>query len=57
MMKPLTGTKIAVLVANGFDEHNFISTQKMMQEMGATLRIISTKSRVSEWLGRFWLGA
>ena len=50
MIKPLTGAKIAVLVANGFDEDNFIFVQKMMQEMGATMRIISTnQGLVNGW--------
>ncbi len=55
MIKPLTGTKIAVLVANGFDEDNFISVQKVMQEMGATMRIISTnQGLVNGWDGSGW---
>ena len=50
MIKSLTETKIAVLVANGFDEQNFLSVQKVMQEMGATLRIISSnQGLVNGW--------
>lgn len=55
MMKPLTGIKIAVLVANGFNEQNFLSAQKMMQEMGATMRVISTnQGLVNGWEGSAW---
>lgn len=55
MMKPLMGSKIAVLVANGFNEQNFLKTQKMMLEMGATLRVISTnQGLVNGWEGQGW---
>ena len=55
MMKPLTGTKIAVLVANGFEEKSFLGAQKMMIEMGATMRIISTnQGLVNGWDGDAW---
>ena len=52
MMKPLTGMKVAVLIANGFEEKSFIEAQKLMMEMGATLRIISTnQGQVNGWDG------
>lgn len=55
MMKPLTGTKIAVLVANGFEEKSFLAAQKLMLEMGATIRIISTnQGLVNGWDGDAW---
>ena len=55
MIKPLTGTKIAVLVANGFEEKSFLSAQKMMLEMGATIRVISTnQGLVNGWDGAAW---
>lgn len=55
MIKPLTGTKIAVLVANGFEEKSFLDAQKMMLELGATLRIISTnQGLVNGWEGSGW---
>ncbi len=55
MIKPLTGTKIAVLVANGFEEKGFLAAQKMMLELGATLRIISTnQGLVNGWEGSGW---
>ena len=55
MMKPLTGTKIAVLVANGFDESNFLAAQKTLIELGATVRIISSnQGLVNGWDGSGW---
>ena len=55
MMKPLTGTKVAVLVANGFEEAGFLQAQKKLLEMGATIRIISTSSGlVNGWDGQAW---
>lgn len=55
MMKPLSGTKIAVLIANGFEEKGFLAAQKMMIEMGATIRIISTnQGLVNGWDGAAW---
>ena len=55
MMKPLTGTKVAVLVANGFDEQNFLSAQKMLIEMGATMRLVSSnQGLVNGWDGSGW---
>lgn len=44
------GTKVAVLVANGFDENNFLSAQKILQETGACVKIISTnQGLVNGW--------
>lgn len=55
MMKPLTGTKVAVLVANGFDEQNFLSAQKTLIEMGATIRLVSSnQGLVNGWDGSSW---
>ena len=55
MMKPLTGTKIAVLVANGFNEKSFLRAQKEILEMGATMRIVSTnQGLVNGWEGSSW---
>lgn len=54
-MKPLTGTKIAVLLANGFEEKSFLAAQKLMLEMGATIRLISTnQGLVNGWDGNAW---
>lgn len=47
--------KIAVLMANGFDEHNFLSIQRAMIEQGASLRVVSTDSGlVNGWDGKGW---
>lgn len=55
MQKPLVGTKVAVLVANGFEESHFIAMQRNLQEMGATLKIISTnQGLVNGWNGSGW---
>lgn len=54
-MKPLSGTKVAVLIANGFDEKPFLAAQKMMLELGATLQIISTnQGLVNGWDDTAW---
>lgn len=55
MMKPLSGVKIAVLVANGFEEAHFLKAQKTLQEMGATMRLISSnQGLVNGWDGSGW---
>jgi protease I len=55
MAKALQSQKIAVLVANGFNEVEFISIQKAMLEQGASLRIVSTDSGlVNGWDGKGW---
>ena len=55
MIKPLAGTKVAVLVANGFEEKNFLLVQKMMLEMGASISLISTnQGLVNGWDGSNW---
>lgn len=47
----LTGkAKVAVLVANGFDENNFLAAQKILTEMGACVKIISmNQGLVNGW--------
>jgi len=55
MQKPLVGTKIAVLVANGFDEKQFIAVQRGLQEMGAMIKIVSSnQGLVNGWDGASW---
>lgn len=55
MQKPLVGTKIAVLVANGFEENHFITVQRHFLEMGAALKIVSTnQGLVNGWDGASW---
>ncbi len=41
MKSPLSGSKIAFLVANGLDEADLIEAQKTVQALGADTRIIS----------------
>jgi hypothetical protein len=55
MAKALQSQKIAVLMANGFNEQDFLTIQKAMIEQGATLKIISTDSGlVNGWDGKGW---
>jgi len=55
MSKPLNGTKIAVLIANGFNEQEFTLCQRPLAEQGASLRIISTnQGLVNGWDGKGW---
>lgn len=55
MNKPLIGEKIAVLVSNGFSEQDFIQVQRLMQEMGGNLRIVSMNNGLtSSWNGSDW---
>ncbi|MFA5591921.1 MAG: DJ-1/PfpI family protein [Micavibrio sp.] len=55
MTKALQSKKIAVLMANGFNETEFLSIQRAMIEQGASLRIISTDSGlVNGWDGKSW---
>lgn len=49
---PLRGEKIAVLVANGFNEHEFLQSLRALQATGATLTLISpTAGLVQGWNG------
>lgn len=51
MNKPLTGQKIAILVANGFDEVDMTYAQRALAASGATLNIISTENGlVNSWV-------
>lgn len=55
MAKALQSQKIAVLMANGFNEKEFLTIQRSMIEQGAVLRIISTDSGlVNGWDGKGW---
>lgn len=55
MDKPLLGKKIAILVANGFEEMAMTETQRALLALGATLRTISTEQGlVNGWLGKAW---
>jgi protease I len=55
MSKPLSGQKIAILVANGFDEVDMTHAQRALAALGATLKIISTENGlVNSWTGTSW---
>ncbi|MCI5061293.1 MAG: DJ-1/PfpI family protein [Alphaproteobacteria bacterium] len=55
MTKSLQDMNVAILMANGFDEPEFIEMQKKMQEMGAKVRIVSTnQGLVNGWSGQGW---
>ncbi len=55
MDKPLAGKKIAVLVANGFEESEYIAVQKELLGLGASLRILSNiQGLVNGWTGSGW---
>lgn len=44
------GTKVAVLVANGFDESNFLAVQKFLQELDVSVNVVSTnQGLVNGW--------
>lgn len=55
MNNPTNTKKIAVLVANGFDEKHFIAVQKMIQDMGGIMKIISpNQGLVNGWNENSW---
>ncbi len=55
MAKQLQSLKIAVLMANGFNESEFLAIQRAMIDQGASLRIVSTDSGlVNGWDGKGW---
>lgn len=55
MSKTLIHEKIAILVANGFNEAEMTTTQKMLQKEGAYTRLISMDSGlVNSWTGMAW---
>lgn len=55
MQKPLLGEKIAILVANGFEEKDLVFVQRKLQALGANMRIISMdQGLVNAWNGTGW---
>ncbi|MCB9989297.1 MAG: DJ-1/PfpI family protein [Rhodospirillales bacterium] len=53
--KSLSGTKIALLLANGFYEPDVTAAQRALLESGATLHIISPdQGLVNGWTGESW---
>ncbi len=55
MSKPLSGVKIAILVANGFEEADMTATQRALAAAGAFAKIISPEpGLVNSWTGEAW---
>jgi protease I len=55
MSKTLIHEKIAILVANGFNEQEMTATQKILQKQGAHTRLISMDhGLVNSWTGTAW---
>ncbi len=55
MSKPLTGIKIALLIANGFCEQDMTETQRALTAAGANVRIVSPEQGlVNGWTGEGW---
>lgn len=55
MQKPLSGLKVAILLANGFNEGEMTAFQRAMLENGATPRIISVENGLANgWQGTTW---
>jgi protease I len=55
MRKSLTGIKIAILVANGFDQQDFTAVQKTLNTVGASLKVVSPdQGLVNGWEGSGW---
>jgi protease I len=55
MSKPLSGQRVAILVANGFDETDMTHAQRALMMLGASQKIISSESGlVNSWTGTSW---
>lgn len=55
MSKTLHGTKIAILVANGFCQQDYTALQKTMNSAGASLKLVSPdQGLVNGWEGSGW---
>ena len=55
MQKPLAGRKVAILVANGFDEISMTDCQRALLGAGATIKLVSTAGGlVNGWHGAAW---
>ncbi|MFZ4762910.1 MAG: DJ-1/PfpI family protein [Alphaproteobacteria bacterium] len=55
MEKALDGKKIAILIANGFDEVSMTTIQKMLLTAGASVKITSPENNlVQGWHGSGW---
>ncbi len=55
MSKSLSGMKIAILVSNGFNQQDMTDTQKVMNSLGVSLKLISPdQGLVNGWEGTSW---
>lgn len=55
MSKSLLGTKIAILVANGFNQQDFTEIQRSLNTAGANVKVISPdQGLVNGWEGQSW---
>ncbi len=55
MSKSLTGSKIAILVANGFNQDDMTTAQKALLSPGASVKIVSPdQGLVNGWEGAGW---
>lgn len=55
MSKPLLGAKIAILVANGFNEGDMTQTQRALQAQGANATVIGMEqSLINSWANDGW---
>lgn len=55
MNKTLMHEKVAILVANGFNEAEMVTAQKLLQKQGAYTRLISMDhGLVNSWTGTAW---
>jgi putative intracellular protease/amidase len=55
MNKSIAGTKIAILIANGFNEQDMTLAQRALQAAGAHAKIISVEQGlVNGWTGNAW---
>ncbi|MBI4031346.1 MAG: DJ-1/PfpI family protein [Proteobacteria bacterium] len=55
MSKTIPGVKVAILVANGFNEAEMIAAQKALMQAGANARIVSPEpGLVNGWNGMEW---
>ena len=53
--KPLIGKKVAIMVANGFDEVEFVEPQKQLLAAGATVKAVSRATGlVNGWYDGSW---
>jgi protease I len=58
MSKPLSGQKIAILVANGFDETDMTHAQRALTSLGASMKIVSVESGlVNSWVSNGQMGS